>query len=228
MRPLILLFASLTAFGTAACGPRVVYVVATPTPIEAEIRTAAPSVTPAPTDAPPTAVPTNTFVPTAALQTSAPAAGANATPNVFPTDTVAQIQVAEQVFENGRMFWLQPVGEIWVMEVTGDGNGVWLRFEDTFVDGQDLETDPTINAPEGKIQPERGFGKLWRENPEVRDALGWAITPEFGYTNKYEYKPGGTVRNGQFVSGPGRHEVLSLENEAFCFIEESGTWQLGC
>src|SRR5690554_6425286 len=45
----------------------------------------------------------------------------------MPTPVVTQIQVAEQVFQGGRMFWLQPTKEIWVM-INDSGTtetGVW-------------------------------------------------------------------------------------------------------
>src|SRR5262245_48063459 len=48
-----------------------------------------------------------------------------ATPNLFPTPTLGQIQVAEQQFEHGRMFWIQPRKQIWVMYDDGSGSGKW-------------------------------------------------------------------------------------------------------
>ena len=57
-----------------------------------------------------TAVPTNTALP----------------PN-FPTPVTAQIGMAEQLFEGGRMFWLQPTGQIWVLHVTGEPKLATLR-----------------------------------------------------------------------------------------------------
>jgi len=194
--------------------PTVVYVVVSPTPGEAappSTATLPPTVPPQPTTPTPTVPPS----PTATL-------------NPFPTETVAQVQVAEQVFEHGRMFWVQPAAQIWVMVVDEEGSGRWLRYQDTFVEGEDMSTDPALAPPDGLLQPERGFGKLWRENAEVRDTLGWAITPEFGYISEYRYKPGGTVENGAHIAGPGQHMLLSLNSEAFCFIEATSRWQLGC
>jgi hypothetical protein len=149
--------------------------------------------------------------------TSAPAA----TPTVdnAPTPTISQIQVAEQVFENGRMFWLQPTGQIWVMIVTSEGRGNWQIYEDTYTEG-DPESDPELVPPEGMEQPLRGFGKLWRDNPDLREALGWAITPEFGFVTRYEYHPGDTPDD------PGYHILLSLYEEAFRFNERNRTWRL--
>lgn len=138
-----------------------------------------------------------------------------------PTPTISEIQVAEQVFDNGRMMWLSPTNQIWVMILGEEGRGQWKVFEDTFEEG-DPEDDPTMEVPDGKMQPTRGFGKLWRDNPDIREALGWATTPEFGYVSRYEYHPGSD-------NGPGYHILFSLYGEAFRFNESGDsdwTWQL--
>lgn len=223
--PLLLALALLSACQNPA--PIIVVVTATPgsdvtpevtAPVEpaatVEVAAIAPSPTPsAPANtAPPgaTAAPTNTALP----------------PN-FPTPVTAQIGMAEQLFEGGRMFWLQPTGQIWVLHVTGEGRGAWTIYPDTFVEGEP-ESDPALTPPSGLLQPHRGFGKLWREVPEVRDMLGWAVTPEFGYNSAYEYHAGGSVdANGVYVPGPGYHILYSLYGERFRFNEADGTWQLG-
>ncbi|MDZ4764593.1 MAG: hypothetical protein SGI73_08570 [Chloroflexota bacterium] len=145
-------------------------------------------------------------------------------PPGFPTPVRAQVQVAEQLYEGGRMFWLQPTGQIWVLVITGEGRGTWSVYQDNYVDGTDVATDPAIVPPEGRLQPERGFGKLWRESPDVRAALGWAVTPEFGYISDYAYQVSGTDANGSAV---GYHVIYSLYGEQFRFNEIDGTWQLG-
>ncbi|MBI5669478.1 MAG: hypothetical protein HZC41_15860 [Chloroflexi bacterium] len=152
--------------------------------------------------------------------TTSPTPSSSATPDSRPTATVGQIQVAEQVFEHGRMLWIQPRRQIWVMIDSGEGRGKWLIFDDTFTEGEP-ESDPDLTPPPGKYQPERGFGKLWRTNQEVNDALGWGVTPEFGYVSNYEYHPGGTVD----ALAPGYHILFSLYQERFRFNEADGTWQ---
>jgi len=142
-----------------------------------------------------------------------------------PTETTGKIQVAEEVFEHGRMFWVSPTKQFWVMIIDTAGHGAWSIFDDTFVDGEP-EMDPSIVAPEGKYQPVRGFGKLWRENQTVRDELGWGTTPEFGYESEYRYYPGGSVQNGQYVPGPGYHVLFTLDGEAIRFNESDMTWEL--
>lgn len=217
----VLVFSLLILVVLSACqnpAPIVVVVTATPGPAEtAEVTDAAQTV----------AVPTATLT---AAPTASPAAAAptnTALPPDFPTPVVAQISVAEQLFDGGRMFWLQPTGQIWVLQVTGEGRGSWTIYPNTFTEGEP-ESDPSIVPPEGRLQPERGFGKLWREVPAVREAMGWGVTPEFGYTSNYEYHAGGSVgADGVYTAGPGYHILYSLYGERFRLNEADGTWQLG-
>jgi hypothetical protein len=141
---------------------------------------------------------------------------------------VAQVQYAEQLFEGGRMFWLQPIGQIWVLSVTGEGRGTWATYEDTWQEG-DPVNDPSIQVPgDNRQQPVRGFGQLWRTNTEVRDVLGWAVQPEYGYVGSYEYRAGGQVNAaGVYERGPGYHIIVSLYGERFRLNEADGTWTLG-
>ncbi len=141
-----------------------------------------------------------------------------------PTNTVRQIYVAEQPFERGRMFWLEPTGQIWVMIETEPGVGLWQVYEDLFREG-DMEFDPTITAPEGLLQPVRGFGLIWRNNDEVRAGLGWGTDIEVGFVTNYEYQPGGEVIEGVFQSGPGYHYLQNQYGQWFRFNEINGTWQ---
>jgi len=176
--------------------------------------------------------------PTETLEPSiTPTATTTPTPDPFPTPVEGQIYVAEQRFEDGWMFWLQPVGQLWVLTVEEDEDDdeeterIWSVYEDTFVEGE-AEIDPEIVPPEGLYQPERGFGKLWRENPEVREAIGWALEPELGHTTRYEYHAGGEVVEDEetdeleYESGPGYHLVESLYGDTFRFNEDDFTWSI--
>ncbi len=150
------------------------------------------------------------------------------TTDPFPTPVVNQVYVAEQRFENGRMFWLDAVGQIWIILETDNGSGPWRVYDDNFVEGQ-LELDPAIETevPEEFQQPVRGFGKLWRENPEVREALGWALELEFGHVTRYEYHAGGEVdEQNEYVFGVGYHLLVSLYGETIRFDEETWTWEI--
>lgn len=168
--------------------------------------------------------------PTATPQpTTTPAPGVTPSPTTdpFPTPVSEQIIVAEQLFQNGRMFYLQPIDRIWVMiEGDDENSGIWRQYPDTWEEGMP-ESDPSIEPPEDLYQPVRGFGKLWRENPDVREELGWATTTEFGHVTQYQYYAGGQVTaEGEYVTGPGEHTLRSHfdDRDTFIFDEADGTW----
>ncbi len=54
-------------------------------------------------------------------------------------------------------------------------DGTVQQFDDTFVDGS---SEPTLNPPAGLYAPHYGFGKVWRENTDVQQKLGWATARE--------------------------------------------------
>jgi len=231
---LITLFSLILLAITACDGPppTMVVLVVTATPDASAVSPEAPTAVEStenaqPQDAQQQAVVTASATPEPTA-TTPPTPAATPTLDVFPTPTIGQIQVAEQLFQRGRMFWVQPTEQIWVLQVTGEGRGTWSIYPDTFEDGVDPDLDPALVAPEGMIQPERGFGKLWRNNPDVQEALGWATTPEFGYVSDYEYHPGGTVNTqGEYAPAPGYHILYSLYREQFRFNEADSSWQLG-
>ncbi len=67
-----------------------------------------------------------------------------------------------------------PVGSIDIIF-----GGVPVKYKstrDTWAEGEPETTG--LTPPPGKLEPKRGFGKVWREEPGVREALGWATQPE--------------------------------------------------
>lgn len=116
---------------------------------------------------------------------------------------------AYQRFDRGIMFWLQSADRIFVL--TNDGT--WRSFEDTFEEGEP-EKDPALVAPDGRRQPERGFGKVWRAHPEVREKIGWALAKEEAINAQVQqFERGTMVRLGGGI-------VVTLLPAA----EDSGTW----
>ncbi len=92
-----------------------------------------------------------------------------------PTDVEKGIWSAEQTFQNGYMFWREDTRRIYALF----DDHTWQLFTDTWEEG-DPEYDPNIVPPSGFYQPKRGFGKVWREQPGVREGLGWATKEERG------------------------------------------------
>lgn len=117
-----------------------------------------------------------------------------------PPVTLTQAS-AVQTFERGLMVWISDTpGSIYVLY----SDGRYQRFDDTFVDGADPERGGE-NPPAGLLEPVRGFGKVWRNNPAVRDGLGWATEAERGGQSTTQ-----TFGQGRMIDVPQRGVILLL------------------
>ncbi|MEO1286681.1 MAG: hypothetical protein AAFV93_02860 [Chloroflexota bacterium] len=154
-------------------------------------------------------------------------AGPTPTPDIYPTPIVGEILVAEQDFQNGKMFWLQPINQIWIATTNSEGEQVWINRADEFEEGM-IELDSDLTPPaQGLFQPIRGFGMLWRNEDNLQSMLGWATGDEFGHTTNYEYHWGGTVNeNNEYEAGPGYHLVTALNRTVYRFDEATRTWEI--
>jgi hypothetical protein len=176
---------------------------------------------PPPTFAPPTAQPgiTCPFPPPPGLSallsrdpSLLPALGCPFGAPPIPT----QISGAWQFFERGAMVYLAgSPGQIFV--VTNDGR--FRRFDDTFIQGVDPESGGEI-PPVGLIEPVRGFGKVWRTNPDVRMALGWGVVPETGGALTLS-----VFERGRAVALIARGETLVLVDDPGA-LGLFGTWRV--
>ena len=107
------------------------------------------------------------------------------------------VQIATEQFERGQMVWMSsPNGQYNTIYVFFFDNGrnrmVWQSFGDTWHEGDQVSGGE--KAPNGLYEPIRGFGKIWRENPTIRNTLGWAVAPETADRGHLQY-----FRNGGFM-----------------------------
>lgn len=123
-----------------------------------------------------------------------------------PLEREKSVAAAEQSFQYGTMFWLSDTEYIYALY----SNGIWQSAVDTFEDG-DPESDPSIVPPWGYYQPIRGFGKVWREEPGVRDRLGWATEEERGLTVAVQLFEGGMM--------------IWSQSKGTYVLYQDGTWQ---
>ncbi|MGC9347496.1 MAG: hypothetical protein ACP5JG_05080 [Anaerolineae bacterium] len=122
---------------------------------------------------------------------------ASAIPQVCPANAPFITQGSYQPFEKGLMIWLEDVEGRDVVYVLYD-NYVWDLHEDTWEEGEP-DRDPLVIPPEGRQQPIRGFGKVWREQPEVRDRLGWATAGETAYSGVHQREIQESIGGTQYV-----------------------------
>jgi hypothetical protein len=90
------------------------------------------------------------------------------------------LPAAAQRFERGVMLWIQGsnVAPALIYILSPDpitGRFRWQVRVDTFQPGDRMGTE---KPPAGLVAPANGFGKIWWNDPAVRQALGWASEPE--------------------------------------------------
>jgi uncharacterized protein with LGFP repeats len=109
------------------------------------------------------------------------------------TPTAWEVTTAFQPFERGVMIWSDHIGwyaqpVIYVIYA----DSTYRRHDDTY----DAATDPVSGGetpPNGMLEPMLGFGKLWREVPGVREALGWATANERPGEGRFQLFEGGDM-----------------------------------
>ncbi len=177
--------------------------------------------------------------------TPTPAAGESAaapnTPNPpgpqtasYPYPFQTNITAVYQSYERGFMIYVSDRQAVWVFIKSYAANnggvavapnfGVWAGYADTFKEG-DPEDDPAIAAPAGFLQPHRGFGKVWRENPGVRDALGWANDYERPYAAIVtDYSIGSFDPVGAYTPQSFIHTLTTVDGALVHIDEAARVW----
>lgn len=121
---------------------------------------------------------------------------------------VEEITAAFQRFEQGYMLWIQSEGAIYVLSDSnnqqGQASDTWWKLADTFTES-DPDVDASLSPPAGLQQPRRGFGKVWRNNGFVRQALGWAVDSERGFSTGWL-----NFDNGWMMTSPGNDKIFIL------------------
>lgn len=107
-------------------------------------------------------------------------------PPICPQDAALISRAAEQTFEHGVMVWVEENDSIYVLFDDSGFTTKWNRYTDEWEQGDPID-DPSIIPPAGRYQPVRGFGLVWREQPNVRARLGWALEPEAGFETAVQH-----------------------------------------
>jgi hypothetical protein len=128
-------------------------------------------------------------------------------PDECPSSPPVVTAGAEQHFEHGLMLWNSAEDRVYVL-FDDQSYPKWKAFVDEWDEGEP-ESDPSIVPPEGLYQPIRGFGLVWREEPSVRDRLGWAVAPEAGYETAIQ------------------HTARFKYNVTYVRALDGGVWELG-
>lgn len=147
----------------------------TAAPTVAPTATTAPTLTPTATPAPPTptATPTLPFPVVGGFGQLYERNGDVRDHIGLPDGSEARVTGAYQVFEKGLMIWR---GDSRTVYVLFNDQSAWYAFADSWTEGMDAGGGAGPAA--GQFKPKRGFGKVWREQPDVQKRLGYALSAD--------------------------------------------------
>jgi hypothetical protein len=91
----------------------------------------------------------------------------------LPNGSEARVVGAYQIFEHGLMIWREDTKTIYVLF---NDQSTWYSFADAWAEGMDAGGGAGPAA--GQFAPKRGFGKVWREQPDVQKRLGYALSTD--------------------------------------------------
>jgi len=126
-----------------------------------------------------------------------------------------EVETAYQPFQHGEMIWSSQMG--WYPQpviYALYGDGTYDQLEDTYdpaVDSANGDEEP----PVGLVEPQFGFGKVWRNYPDLRARLGWATAAEQLGSGRFQMFLHGEMiwlsQTGQtYVFVPGEVRVFDL------------------
>jgi YVTN family beta-propeller protein len=95
---------------------------------------------------------------------------------------------AWQPFERGELLWHRSSAVIYVFAQDGS----WRGYTDEWHEAMP-ELSCEAHPPEGRLQPIRGFGRIWCLVGEVQEAVGWALDPEVAIDGISQEFDGGTL-----------------------------------
>lgn len=173
----------------------------------------------------------------------------------LPGPVVEQVAAVYQRFERGHAIWLADRLLVWVFiqptltvpdlplfvpddvatpeitptpfpDVVFGAGGPWYQFNDTFDAAVDLDTDPEIVPPADRQQPKGGIGKVWRSDPVLQAALGWAMDWEQSYTAQLVTYPLGYVQAGNVVTTGTVRSITTADNVPLYIYANAGVWSL--
>lgn len=101
-----------------------------------------------------------------------------------PTTTEQGFSGSQQAFYSGFVVANDTTGMIYVFYK----NGTWEQYQNTWTPS-DPVYNPGLYPPPGWCQPEYGIGKVWRNQDNVSQRLGWAKAPAQatnGTTQQYQ------------------------------------------
>ncbi len=97
-----------------------------------------------------------------------------------PLGPVVEGTHIEQVFEGGRMLYVEAEDQVYALFADGL-SPAWTAFPNRYVPGQTPDEDPNFVPPPDRFEPMGILGLIWRASDPVRNRLSLGLAPETIY-----------------------------------------------
>lgn len=114
-----------------------------------------------------------------------------------PSGPAKEVAGAYQAFETGHMLWRSDTGQVYVHY----SNGTAAYYSQNDLDNM-ADNPVTDSTPPGQYKPVNAFGRVWGNSTEVKVRLGWAVTPEQGYTMTVQSATGQIAAGKDYLTLP--------------------------
>lgn len=137
-----------------------------------------------------------------------------------PQPVARDIPAVWQLYEHGMMIWLDRGDQRTIYAIVFMSDSILPSSYRQFVDTWDASQPASsgLAPPAGLLEPMRGFGKVWRENPDVRAQLGWATTPEAADRTDVQGWSSGGAMLWLLLSNDFRHQLAIV----YAFVPGGG------
>ncbi len=124
-----------------------------------------------------------------------------------PTETENGFTAGDQAFKNAYVVSNQDGRQIYVLF----NNGTWVVMPNTWQEGDPI-VNPYLHPPYGWYQPTYGVGKMWRNDDNFSQRMGWAkvphVRPVQATKQRYDYG-----------------EMLWTSSRGIFVLYDSGSWR---
>jgi hypothetical protein len=138
-------------------------------------------------------------------------------PDACPTAPAQPTPLIEEVFERGRMLYIEQSGLVYTLFNDGQ-SPAWIRFEDRYDPTVHPESADNFVPPPGFYQPLAILGFVWRGNDTVRNRLGLALQPEAAYE--------GFIQAALTPDGEENLYVNSVDGSVLQLLPGGEAWQI--
>lgn len=132
---------------------------------------------------------------------------------ICPASGFVDVSGGGQRFERGYLLWRADVRQMIVLY----DDRSYISYDDSWIEGEVVT--PLAEPPEGLTAPEGRFAKVWLNNLDVLNGLGWAVEPATLYDIRLQQSGDYQFARDYFSLPDGRVAYLVADEGKWYYLE---------